>query len=177
MTPLMTWLMPAAGPVRNHLLATIDRLAANHDAPRFQPHVTLAPTLNSAADMAAQTLTSRVARISPVDLVFDDIGHEHTYFRALYLLARSSPQLTALQEEVQQALAPEPWPFMPHLSLLYSDIPEAAKHAIIGSIGISVPLTVRFDAIELWARDDPWVRGWHPFSRVALAGHSHHEDR
>jgi hypothetical protein len=41
MARLMTWLVPAAGPVRDQLVATIDTLAAEHDAARFQPHVTL----------------------------------------------------------------------------------------------------------------------------------------
>jgi hypothetical protein len=66
MTPLMTRLVPAAGPGRDHLLVTIDRLAAEHNAPRFQPHVTLAPTFDSAANAAAQTLSSLVAGTAPL---------------------------------------------------------------------------------------------------------------
>ncbi|MDR0345202.1 MAG: 2'-5' RNA ligase family protein [Nocardiopsaceae bacterium] len=173
----MTWLMPAAGPVRDHLLATIDRIAADHSAPRFQPHLTLAPTFDSAADVAAQALASQVAGIPPIDVAFNGIGHEQAYFRALYLLAGHSAQLTTLQEVVQRALAPGPWSFMPHLSLLYSDIPEAAKQAVIDSIGIPSPLTVRFDGVELWARDDPDVRAWYRVTRVALASHSQQQAR
>jgi 2'-5' RNA ligase len=170
MTALMTWLVPAAGPVRDHLLAAIGRLAAEHDAPRFHPHVTLAPTFDSAADVAAQTLEPLVAETGPVGVTFTAVGHEQTYFRALYLLAEPSAQLTALHQAVQNAVAPEPWPFMPHLSLLYSDIPEAPKHAIIDSIDISLPLTVPFDAVELWARTDPEVHGWYRVARLAFAG-------
>lgn len=177
MAPLMTWLMPAAGPVHDHLLATIDTLATDLNAPRFQPHVTLAPAFDAAGGAAAQALTSQVAGMPPVDVAFNSIGHEQTYFRALYLLAGFPAQLTALQEAVQPAFALGPWPFMPHLSLLYSDIPEAAKQAIIDSIGIPLPLTVRFDAVELWARDDPQVRGWYRVARVALASHSRREAR
>ena len=44
MTVLMTWLTPAAGPAHDELTATIDRLAAELDAPRFQPHVTVLVT-------------------------------------------------------------------------------------------------------------------------------------
>ena len=66
MTPLMTWLVPAAGPVRDHLLVTTDRLAAKHNAHRFQPHVTLASTFDSASDAAAQTLSSLVASTAPL---------------------------------------------------------------------------------------------------------------
>jgi hypothetical protein len=44
MTALMPWLTPAPGPARDQLAATIGRLAAEHDAPRFQPHVTVLVT-------------------------------------------------------------------------------------------------------------------------------------
>lgn len=113
----------------------------------------------------------------PVDVVFNGIGYEQSYFRALYLLAGISAPLTALQQAVQRALAPGSWPFLPHLSLLYSDIPEAAKHAIIDSIGIPLPLTIQCDGIELWARDRPEVRGWYRVTRVVLAGRSQHQAR
>jgi 2'-5' RNA ligase len=82
--------------VRDHLLATIDRLAAEHDAPRLQPHVTLAATFDSPEDAAAQTLKAVTAAMSPVDVTFTAIGHDQTYFRSLYLLPEPSAQLTAL---------------------------------------------------------------------------------
>jgi len=173
----MTWLVPAKGPVRDQLLATIDSLATEHDAPRFQPHLTLAPTFEATADAAAQALSSLIGDTPPVDVTFTAVGHERAYFRALYLAAEPSTQLTTLQEAARRTLAPEPWHFTPHLSLLYSDIPEAPKHVIIDNIGIPLPLTTRFDAVELWARGDPEVRGWYRVARVALAGLSQREAR
>jgi 2'-5' RNA ligase len=175
MTALMTWLVPAASRVQEHLLATIDSLAADQDAPRFQPHVTLAPSFDSAIDAAGQTLGSLVADTPPVDVTFTAVGHEQTYFRALYLQAEPSAQLMALHEAAQRAWALAHWPFMPHLSLLYSDIPDAAKHTIIDGMRIHLPLTVRFDAIELWAGDDPEVRGWYRVARAPFAGLSQGE--
>lgn len=47
MTALMAWLTPAAGPARDRLTALIGRLAAEHDAPRFQPHVTVLVTFDA----------------------------------------------------------------------------------------------------------------------------------
>ena len=177
MTALMTWLVPAEGPLRDQLLATIDRLAAAHDAPRFPPHITLAPTFDSATGAAAPALRSLVADTPPVDVALTAVGHEPTYFRALYLVAEPSAPLAALRETVHRALAPGSWRFTPHLSLLYSDVPEATKRAIVSGLGIPLPLTVRFDAVELWARDDPEVRSWYRVARVALAGRGQHGAR
>jgi 2'-5' RNA ligase len=173
MTALMTWLVPTPGPVRHHLLATIHRLAAEHDAPRFQPHITLAATFDAAASSAAMALKPMVAGTPPVDVTFTAFGHEPAYFRSLYLLPEPSAQLTSLHEAAQRTWAAGPgWPFMPHLSLLYSGIPEEQKHPITGTIDIRLPLIVRFDAIELWAREDLDVHGWYRVAREPLPGPS-----
>jgi 2'-5' RNA ligase len=170
MTPLMTWLVPAAGPERDQLAATIDRLAAEHDAPRFQPHVTMLATLDCPEDLAARTLTSLAAGTPPIELTLVAIGYEQTYFRSLYLRAEPSAQLLALREAGQRAWALDPSPYMPHLSLLYSDIPDKDKHSLIERTEIRLPLTVRLDAVELWARNPAGVRSWYRIARVPLSG-------
>jgi hypothetical protein len=165
----MTWLMPASGMTRDQLAGTIDRLATDHDAPRFQPHVTVLVTLDAACDTAARKLASLVARMPPVELTFTAIGHELTYFRSLYLHAAPSMQLQALQEAARQAFALDRLPPAPHLSLLYSDMTEVHKRSIIADLGLSLPLTCCFDAIELWGRDPQGVRSWYRAARVPLS--------
>jgi 2'-5' RNA ligase superfamily len=172
MAALMTWLMPASGMTRDQFAATINRLAADHDAPRFQPHVTVLVTLDAACDAAARKLASLIALMPPVELTFTAIGHEQTYFRSLYLHAAPSMQLQALQEAGRQAFALDRLPPAPHLSLLYSDMAEDRKRPIIADLGLSLPLTCCFDAIELWGRDPRGVRGWYRAARVPLSGAS-----
>ncbi|MGH3225477.1 MAG: 2'-5' RNA ligase family protein [Streptosporangiaceae bacterium] len=95
----MTWLTSASGPTRDQLAATIERLAADHDAPQFQPHVTVLVTLDADENAATRTLASLVADMPPVELTFTAIGHEETYFRSLYLCAAPSAQLQAAGRE------------------------------------------------------------------------------
>lgn len=165
----MTWLTPASGTTRDQLTATIDRLAADHDAPRFQPHVTVLASLDAACAEAALKLASLAAGLPPVELAFTAIGHEETYFRSLYLRAAPSAQLQALQEAGRQAFALDRTARAPHLSLLYSDMTEDHKRPIIAELGMSLPLTVCFDAIELWVRDRRGVRSWYRAARVPLS--------
>jgi 2'-5' RNA ligase len=169
---LMAWLMPASGPVRDHLAATIDRLAAEHNAPRFEPHVTMAGLFHSGEEAAAQTLTSLAAGARPFEVRFAAAGYEQAYFRALYLRAQPSPQLTALHEAAQAAWAPEPRPYMPHLSLLYADIAEEHKRAIVDALDIQLPLTIRIEAAELWAGHPAGVPSWRRLARVPFPGHA-----
>ena len=171
MTYLMTWLVPTIGPVREHLLAIIDRLAAEHNAPRFQPHVTLVATYDLDEATAAKAISSIAADTRPVDVTFAAIGHEQAYFRSLYLLPEPSSELTTLHEATQREWELDSGrPFAPHLSLLYSDIPEKQKPSILETISIPLPVTVRFDAIELWSRKVPEVYGWYRIARVPFSG-------
>jgi 2'-5' RNA ligase superfamily len=172
MTALMTWLMPAAGPKRDQLAAIIDRLAAEHDAPRFQPHVTLLVTFDAAQDAAAERLASLVANAPPVELTFTAIRRERTYFRSLYLRTAPSPRLSALQEAGQRIFALDRLPPSPHLSLLYSGMSEENKRLIVGDLGVDLPLTVLFDAVELWGQGSAGVGSWYRAAQVPLSGGS-----
>jgi 2'-5' RNA ligase len=165
MTSLMTWLVPAVGPERDDLVAMMDRLAVQHDAARFEPHVTLVPNVESVKETAAEALTSLAAAMPPIDLNFASLGHEETYFRALYLVPEPSEQLVALHQAVLRLWSLDPWQFRPHLSVLYAEISEERKRPMIDSISTGLPLTIRFDAIELWAAT-PEVRDWYRVARI-----------
>jgi 2'-5' RNA ligase len=169
-TALMTWLTPAPGPTRDQLVAIIGRLAAEYGRPRFQPHVTVLVTFDGAEDAVARTLESLVADVPPLELTFTAIGHEQTYFRSLYLRAAPSAQLQALQEAGQRAFALDRLPPAPHLSLLYSGLTDERKRPIIDALGVTLPLTVRFDAVDLWGRDPRGVHSWYHVARVPLPG-------
>lgn len=166
MTVLMAWLVPAAGPARDRLAATIGALAAEHGAPRFEPHITIAGRFRSDERAAARALTSLAAGTRQFDVEFTEVGHEQAYFRALYLRATPSPQLTALHEAACAAWALDARGYLPHLSLLYANIADERKPAMAGALDIPLPLTVRIDAAELWADHEAGVPGWHRVARV-----------
>jgi len=169
MTMLMAWLVPAAGPACDQLTATIGTLAAKHGAPRFKPHVTMAGLFHSGEEAAIRALTSLTAGVRPFEVKFAAAEYEDVYFRALYLRAEPAPLLTALHEAAQVAWALDIRPYLPHLSLLYADIAEARKRAIIDTLGIQLPLTVGINAAELWADHPAGVPGWHRVARVPFS--------
>jgi 2'-5' RNA ligase len=157
----MTWLVPAAGPERDELVATIGRFAAHHGSAAFPPHVTLVPNIESDEASAEEDLMSSVTSTTPIDLTFASLEHEPTYFRALYLVPRPSERLVALHLAIHDLWSFDTWQFEPHLSLLYSDIGDEHKLLLIDTLGPELPLTIRFDAIELWAasaRVPDWYR-------------------
>ena len=169
MTSCMSWLVPAAGPVRDRLAGIIARLAAEHAAPVFAPHVTMAGVVESAEDAAARVLERLVAGVPPFEVTLTGFGYEPEFFRSLYLRAEPSARLTTLHEAGQRAWGLDPASYRPHLSLLYSHLREEAKPAIADGLGLALPVTIRVDAAEIWAdfRDD--VTRWRRVARVPLA--------
>jgi 2'-5' RNA ligase len=168
----MSWLVPAAGPVRDRLAGVIAGLAAEHGAPVFAPHVTINGTIEAEPDAASLMLERVVTGVPPFEVTLAGFGYEPEFFRSLYLRAEPSAQLTALHEAGQRAwgLGPGP-PYRPHLSLLYArDLPGERKPAIADGLGLALPVTISVDAAEIWADFRDEVTRWRRVARVPLAG-------
>jgi len=170
MTSCMTWLVPAAGPERDRLAGVIGRLAAEHAAPVFAPHVTLVDAFDAPQDEVSRELERLVAGVAPFEVSLAGFGHEQAFFRSLYLRAEPSARLTALHAAGKSAWGLDLPPYRPHLSLLYSDLPEDRKPAVIAALGMALPVTIRVDAAELWTDFREDVARWRRVARVPLAG-------
>ena len=171
MTSCMTWLVPAAGAERDRLAGAIGRLAAEPGGPVFAPHVTLVDAFEADAAAVARGLEALLAGVPPFEVRLADFGHEPAFFRSLYLRAEPSDRLAGLHDAGERlwGLVGRP-PYRPHVSLLYSDLPEDRKPALIGALGLDLPVTVRIDAAELWTDFRDPVAGWRRVARVPLAG-------
>jgi 2'-5' RNA ligase len=170
MTSCMSWLVPAAGPARDRLAGVIARLAAEHAAPVFAPHVTMAGVVTCSPDAAALVLGRLVAGVPPFEVTLTGVGYEPEFFRSLYLRAEPAAILTALHVAGERAWDLNPAPYRPHLSLLYSQLPEERKPAIADALGLALPVTIRIDAAEIWADFTDEVTRWRRVARVPLEG-------
>ena len=170
MTSCMTWLVPAAGAERDRLTGAIGRLAAAHGGPVFAPHVTLAGAFEASEAAVARGLEALVAGVPPFEVRLAEFGHEPAFFRSLYLRAEPSARLVALHQAGLEAWGLDAPPYRPHLSLLYSDLPEDRKPALIEGLGLDLPVTIRIDAAELWTDFRDPVADWRRAARVPLAG-------
>jgi 2'-5' RNA ligase len=170
MISCMSWLVPAAGPVRDRLAGIIARLAAEHAAPVFAPHVTMAGVAESSPDAAGLVLGRLVAGVPPFDVTLTGVGSEPEFFRSLYLRAEPHVILTALHEAGERAWDLHGPPYRPHLSLLYARLPDERKPAIAGTLGLALPVTIRIDAAEIWADFREDVTRWRRVARVPLDG-------
>jgi len=147
MIACMSWLVPAAGPVRDRLAGVITRLAGEHGGPVFPPHVTMADVVESSAEAAARVLERLVTEVAPFEVTLTEVGYEPEFFRALYLRAEPTAILTALHEAGERAWGLD-----------------------ISGTGPPLPVTIRVDAAEVWGDFTDDVTRWRRLARVRLEG-------
>jgi 2'-5' RNA ligase len=140
---LAYWLLPAP-PAQEFFRATVGRLAAQHDAPLFEPHLTLAVGSDSATK--SQRILTGIAS-EPLDLPAAGIDFTSKFTRTLYLRFQTTPELEQLRNSLGLEQGKDD-PFEPHVSLLYKSIPVEEQSRL--AAGIKLPFqTVRFDALQV----------------------------
>src|SRR5690606_30965655 len=129
------WLMPPAA-VYDRFARLIDALSRRFGTPRFAPHITLASTGAELAGDAPARAAALAAELAPVPVRLLDVAHTDDYFRSLFVRAQRTPALLAAHRLAAARLGTEPAEdFMPHLSLLYGELPRDTKERLIEEIG------------------------------------------
>jgi 2'-5' RNA ligase len=140
------WLIPAE-PVRSFFQAVINDLAHQHDAPVFEPHVTVFVGADRAG--AAERALSQVARERcPAKLKTLQIDHSGEFIKTLFVQFALNTRLRQINETIRDAAKDSSrYELKPHLSLLYKTMPPAARRELAAAI--TVPYSeVSFDAIK-----------------------------
>lgn len=155
MSLFSVWLVPRASPVKTCLSETIQHFSTKLNAPNFPPHCTLvgdtkadaadtvagakliSSKLKAGAPNAVLKNTSGVARhwlgiwlVQKFYIRFPDVSTSSTYFQCVFLLCEKGPEILEAYQLAKDTygLAEAP-PFMPHVSLLYSDIDAKSRGA------------------------------------------------
>jgi len=172
------WLAPELGGKDDvRLKAAIQSLADTHGASVFPPHVTLGSFRASEPDASAATL--ELARSIGPELVLeaDTVDSGAFYFQCVYLLMRRSNPLLMARESMERilekrGLAPKAAnpTYMPHLSLLYSDMDADARKLIASDLNDrefprtpdGTVLDFRAAQLQLWQTepDDKLMGSW-----------------
>lgn len=154
------FLVPAADD-RRWAEGVIAELAARYGAPLFEPHVTVyggSFAEDGELGPVRRALAEAGAGAGPITLRVTGLGVTQEYFRTLFVAFEEEPRLRRLHEVVKGAVARDSgYELVPHLSLLYSDIPLAAKEMAARTVSLDRG-EMRFDEVKIVAPDP--VTGW-----------------
>jgi 2'-5' RNA ligase len=140
------WVMPAK-PARKFFQGLIEELARRYDAPVFEPHVTV-HVGEDHADAAEKALSRASRECQRINLKQPGIDHSDEFIKTLFVQFAPDKKLQRLRAIIRAAAQdPVRYQLKPHLSLLYKNIPVAARRALADSI--TVPFSeVTFDGLR-----------------------------
>ena len=154
------FLVPAAGDLR-WAEGVIRELAARYDVPPFEPHLTVygAPFVEeSELEPVRLVLTEVAAETGPITLRITGLGATEEYFKTLFVSFEEESRLRRLHEAVKGAVARDAgYVLVPHLSLLYADIPLVAEEMAARMVLLDRG-EMRFDGVKIVVPDP--VVGW-----------------
>jgi 2'-5' RNA ligase len=156
------------GEVRQRLAGTIFDLSRECAAPTFEPHVTLAGGIVGPAREVASKMRDLARQIPPFPVRLTALDYLDEYFRCLFVrVATTRPIMTANKAAREVFCLENQPPFMPHLSLLYGDLPSSVKERIIVSLGRRFDLEFRARSLHLYLiKGAP--QAWRPVARFRL---------
>ncbi len=137
--PFSLWLVPSENH-NKHLQDAINRLSQEYSTPLLEPHVTLyGRIVGEKAEMLEKT-RELAGRISQLSIQFTGFYQSNQFFRSLFMGVKHTSELDDAYRTAQfifESFLPSGYrgrEFIPHLSLMYGNIPEEQKKRIIQSL-------------------------------------------
>jgi hypothetical protein len=175
-TGFSLWLMPDVA-TAGAAAALVERLAPAHAGVLFEPHVTLLGDIFPPSVESLEATASAIAAATPpIAVSFSRAATGGVYYRCVFALVGPIPPALAAANSAAQAACGHDEVFMPHMSLLYSDIPQDEREAVAAAVADAVaalpPATL--GRLELWdttGRPPTWklVRAWDLTGKDAAA--------
>ena len=123
------FLSPAADDFR-YADGIIRELSAEFDAPLFEPHLTVCSGLCADPGFLKRFVAKAAQKLPPLVLRVRGVGCSEAYFRTLYVEFEPDQRLAGLRECLGIAVErADSDIFLPHLSLLYLEMPLVEKEA------------------------------------------------
>lgn len=143
------WLMPS-GRVRDRLARVIAELSARYTTPAFEPHITLLSGLGAPQAGLIEKCASLSRLLEAFDIRLATVEALDEYFRSLFVRVEPAAVLEAANARAGEVFrVKESRSFLPHLSLLYGDLPAQEKRKLIAELGPLSGLTFRAGRFHL----------------------------
>ena len=165
--PYSLWLTPT-GKLGKRLAETIARLAEEHAAPQFEPHVALLGNLMGAEEEVIAQAARLASRLQPYTIQLTSLATSAEFFRCLFVQVKPIEAVMAAHQQARELFhrQGDP-PYLPHLSLLYGRYPDHVKEDIITELGDRLQGEFTADSLHLYATGEQ-TSTWHSVGTYSL---------
>jgi 2'-5' RNA ligase len=141
--------------IRQRLAGTILDLSREYAAPAFEPHVTLVGGIVGAPQEVTAKMRELARRIPPFTIRLTAVDYLDEYFRCLFVRVATTEPIMTANKAAREVFHLEKQPaFMPHLSLLYGNLPASVKERIIASLGRQFELEFKVSSLHLYLTEN-----------------------
>lgn len=144
------WLMPE-GQTALRLQKLIARLSHEYSTPRFEPHVTLIGECDMSETAVLAKTKELASKIQPFDIRLNRIEYLDRYFQCVFIKAEKTHHLMKTRACAWALFGKKKdEKYMPHLSLIYGNLPPQVKQSIVQAAGDTLELQFRVEKICLY---------------------------
>lgn len=138
------WLMPI-GELYDRLAQIIVELGRKHQAPVFEPHVTLVAGISGPEEIVVSQCQRLAAMVESYSVQLTKLDQLDEFYRCVFLRVLETGPVMETNVKARDVFGlDQGLPHMPHLSLLYGNFPEVTKRQIIQ--GLEEPCDLKFQA-------------------------------
>ncbi len=149
------WFIPR-GSAGARLKEIIRELSETFATPCFPPHVTLLARVPQPRQEVISMTRELAGEFSRFQIELTEAATTRDYFRSLFIKVVADDVLVAVYDLARTRFGfPLAAEFMPHLSLLYGDLPEAEKQGVIARLGRKYPARFTVESIDVYSTDGP----------------------
>ena len=143
------WIIPE-GKAYRELKQLIDLLSRTYSRPSFDPHITVLGRVTGSGNELIAKVARLAGIIRPFLISLRRIEYLDEYFRSLFIKSDGSKELINLHNKAKTIFnIKDKKCYMPHISLMYGNLPAHLKDKIISDIGKGFPDTFDIQRIHL----------------------------
>lgn len=153
------WIMPT-GATYQLLKSMSENLSRKYNTPEIDPHVTVEGGIYGDEDDIVRKTSLFASSIHPYSIHLARIGYTDSFFRALFYRATQTSYVREANRKAREIFDIKDGPYMPHLSILYGNIPLEEKKRIISGLPRNLNVSFDVDVVHLYAIENQEL--WKP---------------
>ena len=162
------WLLTQNKSTQTYLQSLVNSLASKHQGPQFEPHLTMLGDLDLTLDAVNKNCQKLAHQFKPIQVETGPIEYSTTYYQCVFVRIKPNPELMSFYDSTKQSFKlTSSSVFMPHISLLYGDIPYSKRHQIIKSFSFK-PQSFLFDLLVVTPGGENPPSEWKHLSEFTL---------